>query len=104
MITILWEYEVRGDRIAAFKQMYGPGGKWAELFENGKGFLGTTLIQSQDHPQRFTTIDQWESLNDYKTFLALSKEEYDRLDRQCEGLTERESYLGTFGTGLNDEG
>ena len=103
MITILWEYEVKSDRIAEFKKIYAPTGKWAELFEKGKGFLGTRLIQSPDHPYRFTTMDQWESLRDYKTFLAVWKEEYELLDAQCAGLTERESCLGIYGVGSHDE-
>ena len=103
MITVLWEYHVKADCIAEFEKIYAPNGEWAELFKKGKGFLGTRLIQSSDHPYLFVTVDQWESLNDYKAFLSQWKEEYEKLDRHCSELTERESCLGTFEAGFNDK-
>lgn len=103
MITILWEYQVKADRIAEFEKIYASNGDWAELFKKSKGFLGTKLFHSLEHPQLFTTIDQWESIKDYKAFLSQWKEEYEKLDKECEGLTEHESCLGTFGIGFNDE-
>jgi heme-degrading monooxygenase HmoA len=103
MIAIVWAFQVKADRIAEFERIYAPAGQWAKLFKKGKGFLETRLIQSPDHAQRFVTIDQWETIQDSKTFLALWKEEYETLDRQCEGLTESESRLGIFGDGFNDE-
>jgi heme-degrading monooxygenase HmoA len=102
MITIIWEYQVKPDYLAEFETLYAPCGKWGQLFRKGKGFLGTRLIRSPEDRHRFVTIDQWESLRDYKTFLALCKEEYETLDRECEGLTERESCLGTYGAGFAD--
>lgn len=103
MVTILWEYQVKPDRTAEFEKIYASDGDWAELFKRGKGFIGTKLFHSLEHPQLYTTIDQWESMNDYKIFLSQWKEEYEALDQQCEGLTERESCLGTFGVGFNNE-
>jgi len=103
MVTILWEYQVKADRIQEFEKIYASNGDWAELFQKGRGFLGTKLFHSLEHPQLYTTIDQWDSMKDYTTFLSQWKEEYEKLDTQCKGLTEHESYLGTFGTGLNDE-
>ena len=103
MITILWEYQVKPDHLAEFERIYSPDGTWTELFKKGKGFIGTKLIQSPVFPNLFVTIDQWETMKEYKTFLSEWKKEYDALDKQCEGLTERESCLGTFGVGFNDE-
>jgi heme-degrading monooxygenase HmoA len=103
MVTILWEYQVKTDRRAEFETIYAANGAWAELFRKGKGFLGTKLFHSLDQPQLYTTIDQWESMKEYKAFLSQWKEEYEALDKQCEGLTEHESCLGTFGVGFNDE-
>ena len=103
MVTILWEYQVKPDHIAEFEKIYASDGDWAELFKRGKGFIGTKLFHSLEHPQLYTTIDQWESITDYKTFLSQWKQEYEALDKQYEGLTERESCLGTFGVGFHDE-
>jgi heme-degrading monooxygenase HmoA len=103
MVTILWEYQVKTERRAEFETVYAANGAWAELFRKGKGFLGTKLFHSLDHPQLYTTIDQWASMKEYKAFLSQWKEEYEALDKECEGLTEHESCLGTFGQGCNDE-
>ena len=103
MVTILWEYQVKPDRTAEFEKIYTSDGSWAELFQKGKGFIGTRLFHCLERPRIYTTIDQWESLKDYKTFLSQWKEEYEALDQQCEGMTEHESCLGTFGVGFNNE-
>lgn len=103
MVTVLWEYQVKPDRVAEFEKVYASDGDWTELFRKGKGFIGTRLFKSPDIPNLFLTIDQWESMQDYKTFLSQWKEEYETLDKQCESLTEHESCLGTFGVGFNDE-
>ncbi len=103
MITIVWEYQVKANRLAEFEKIYSSNGAWAELFQKGKGFLKTQLFQSSEHGELYITIDQWESLKDYKAFLAQWKKEYEKLDNQCAELTERESCLGTFGVGFNDE-
>ena len=103
MITILWEYQVKADRIAEFEKIYAPDGEWAKLFQKSEGFIDTILIHSTDHPELYLTRDRWKSLKDYNLFLSKWKEEYEKLDKQCEGLTERESCLGTFGAGFNDE-
>ena len=103
MVTIVWEYMVREECIDEFEKIYAPDGKWAELFKKGKGYIHTKLIRTPEDPNRFLTIDEWEALQDYKIFLAQWKAEYENLDQQCEGLTEHESYLGTFGAGVNDK-
>ncbi len=103
MITILWEYRVKADRTTDFEKIYASNGAWAELFQKGRGFLGTKLFHSMEQPRVYVTIDQWESMKDYKAFLLEWKEEYETLDKQCEGLIEHENCIGTFGVGLNDE-
>jgi heme-degrading monooxygenase HmoA len=103
MITIVWEYLVKTDCIAKFEKVYAPNGKWAKLFKKGKGYIRTKLIRTPEDSNRFITVDEWETLEEYKAFLSQWKEDYESLDKQCEGLTEHESYLGTFGAGFNDQ-
>jgi len=95
-MLIIWEYEVQEDRVAEFEKIYAPDGDWAELFKKGAGFLGTELIRSTGHPKRYVTIDRWASSRDYESFRSQWKEEYARLDAQCEGLTQYENCLGSF--------
>jgi heme-degrading monooxygenase HmoA len=104
MVTIVWEYLVKTECIDEFMRFYAPDGAWVQLFRKGKGFVRTKMIRTPEKPNRFLTVDEWETLEDYKIFLSLWKEEYEALDRQCEDLTEYESYLGTFGAGFDYKG
>lgn len=103
MITIIWEYQVKPNRISEFQKIYASDGKWTELFKKSRGYIETRLIQTPDDPNIFLTIDHWESSKDYKTFRSKWNSEYEMLDELCQGLTEHESCLGTFGIAFNDE-
>jgi len=46
MVIILWEYRVKAGRAAEFKTIYVSNVNWAELFQKGKGFLGTQSFHS----------------------------------------------------------
>ena len=98
MYVILWEYQVRSENISEFEKIYSPNGAWAELFKRGNGYIGTELFRDVERPQRYITIDRWESVIEYKAFQAQWKKEYEALDAQCEGLTELETLLGKWET------
>lgn len=98
MFIIIWEYHVRAEHIAAFEEVYSATGAWAELFQNSKDYLGTELLVDRGRSQRYITIDRWRSPQDYESFLAKWKHEYEHLDAQCAGLTERELLLGKWET------
>jgi heme-degrading monooxygenase HmoA len=97
MITIVWEYQVKANHLAEFERIYAPDGDWAELFRKSKGFVGTRLFQASDDQQLFITMDQWESITDFNTFLSQRKQEYEKLDKQCDSLIEHETRLGVLG-------
>src|SRR5262245_49912636 len=96
MYVIIWEYQVRAEHTVEFQEIYGPDGRWADLFKNGNGFLEIELLRDQEDPQRYITIDRWNSLSDYELFLSQWKKEYEALDSQCEGLTEQETLSGKW--------
>ena len=98
MYVIIWEYRVRPERVEEFEKIYGESGTWAELFQNGSGYLGTELLGDPGDRYRYLTIDRWHSLSDYESFLSAWKTEYENLDAQCEGLTEQETSLGKWET------
>lgn len=98
MYIIIWEYHVREERGAEFEEIYSVTGAWTTLFQRSKGYLGTELLVDQRQLHRYITLDRWRSSRDYESFLAESKSEYERLDAQCEGLTEQETLLGRFET------
>lgn len=87
---------MRAERLAEFEQIYHSEGTWAELFKKGTGYLGTELLRDEIHPQRYITIDQWISREDYEAFRITWKKEYEKLDAQCEGLTEQEILFGKW--------
>ncbi|MCI0607531.1 MAG: antibiotic biosynthesis monooxygenase [Anaerolineae bacterium] len=96
MYVIIWEYHVKAEHVSKFEQIYHSEGAWAELFKKGTGYLGTELIRDETQPQRYITIDQWDSAEDYEAFRVQWKEEYEALDAQCEGLTEQETLFGKW--------
>ena len=102
MYVIIWEYQVKADRSAEFEKIYGENGVWVKLFKNGSGYLGTELLLDSRQLPRYLTIDRWASEVDYETFLSSYRKEYDKLDAQCEGLTEQESLLGKWETILHE--
>jgi len=98
MYIIIWEYEVKPASLAEFENIYAPDGAWAKLFKKQAGYIGTELLRDENQPQRYLTIDQWATQEDYEAFRTKWKKEYEALDAQCEGLTERESLLGNWET------
>jgi heme-degrading monooxygenase HmoA len=93
---LLCEYEVSGDRVAAFVTAYAAHGAWGELFGRAAGFLGTELYRDAARADRFLTIDRWRSEEDWRSFLHTCDPAYESLDAQLEGLavTERSLFEG----------
>lgn len=60
----VWEYEVPGDRAAAFAAAYAPDGAWGQLFGRAAGFLGTELYRDVARDDRYLTIDRWQDEQD----------------------------------------
>lgn len=98
MHIILWEYHVKPGRQPEFEHIYSPNGVWVELFKTSMGYAGTELLRDTKHPQRYLTIDRWQTKADYEVFLSQHETEYKTLDAQCEGLTDSESLIGTWET------
>jgi heme-degrading monooxygenase HmoA len=94
MYLILWEYHIKPEAREIFEQIYSPTGTWADLFKKSAGYLGTELLHDETDSQKYLTIDRWISKEAYESFLEHWKQEYETLDKQCEGLTEHEVLLG----------
>ena len=92
----LWEFTVLPARQAEFESHYGPGGGWETLFRQALGYIGTELLRDRMDPQRYLTIDRWESAEAYRDFRRRFAAEYERLDRGFEGLSTREAPLGEY--------
>lgn len=61
MIEIVRTYEVKTDGRGQFELSYGPGGAWSKLFADCQGFLGITVLRDTVDPQRYLTIEVWNS-------------------------------------------
>ena len=94
--TVLWEFTVLPARQAEFESRYGAEGDWVRLFRRGTGYLGSELLQDRVNPLRYLTIDRWESLEAWRAFRSRFAGEYERLDREFEGLANREAALGEY--------
>jgi heme-degrading monooxygenase HmoA len=92
----LWEFAVLPARQAAFEAEYGPAGRWVALFRRAPGYLGSELLHDRRDPLRYVTIDRWASADAYREFRRRFAVEYERLDREFEGLTAREAPLGEY--------
>lgn len=91
-----WEYVVRPGCVEEFERIYGSDGEWARLFRRSAGYRCTELHRDRSQPQRFLTLDFWDSSEALDRFRRSHAHEYAALDARCEALTEREREVGRF--------
>ena len=96
LFSYIWEFRVEPDRRTEFERRYGPSGAWVALFRRAQGYVETLLLHDASDPSRYVTIDRWRSVEAYRAFRATFAEEYDAIDRECEGLSSQERSLGEF--------
>jgi heme-degrading monooxygenase HmoA len=93
---VVWRFRPRPGYESRFERAYGPAGEWARLFRRADGYLGTELLRRSDDPGEYLTLDRWASRAAYEEFRSRWGDEYRRLDRLLERLTEEEAALGAF--------
>jgi len=96
VIRIIWRFRAKPDKQNEFLQAYSWKGKWAKLFGRSSEYQGTLLLQDASDPLSYIVIDRWESTESYSRFQQLFAPDYEFLDRQCNELTDEETYLGMF--------
>jgi heme-degrading monooxygenase HmoA len=94
--VIVWEFRIKATTQAEFVKQYGSEGAWARLFRRSSGYIRTELVRDVSDPLRFLTLDYWQAEDEFSGFRAQNLAEYERLDKELEGLTERETRLGAF--------
>jgi heme-degrading monooxygenase HmoA len=77
---------------------------WAQLFSNASGYLRTELHRDVSRPDRFMTIDHWESHNAWLTFLTDQTAAYEALDSRYAGMAVKEAPLGAFAVLADENG
>jgi heme-degrading monooxygenase HmoA len=96
MHVIVWQFQVRAGREQDFEAANGPAGVWARLFQQGAGYRGSQLLRDLEVAGRYLTIDRWTTRAAFESFRRQHAEQYEAIDRECEGLTAQEVALGSF--------
>ena len=91
-----WEFLAAPGKVAEFRRVYGPEGEWVQLFRRAPGYLRSELHQDMASPQRFITIDYWESQQACEAFRQEFRQAYEDLDVRCEQYTVKEREIGRF--------
>jgi heme-degrading monooxygenase HmoA len=97
--VIVWEFRINPQAEAEFARHYGPDGSWAQFFRGSKGYIRTELLGDVADHLRFVTLDYWQSQEEFLGFREQNLAEYERLDKEFESLTEKETRLGEFWIG-----
>lgn len=96
MFVVVWQFEVAEEKTAAFESAYGPEGEWARLFKASDRYMGTELLKDAYVPGSYLTIDRWASEDDFRAFRKEHDGEYERIDRECDALTGKETRIGAY--------
>ena len=96
MFVVVWQFEIAEEKVAAFEAAYGPDGDWAKLFRSSPEYHGTELLRDAYVTGSYLTIDRWASEEAFRAFRKDHDAEYEKLDRACDALTERETRVGAF--------
>jgi heme-degrading monooxygenase HmoA len=96
LFQVVWEFIVREKDIAEFDKVYSSTGPWVALFRGSPGYLGSELLRDAQNPSRYLTIDRWDKAASHDLMRERFAQEYETLDRICEGLTESERQIGVF--------
>jgi heme-degrading monooxygenase HmoA len=96
MFVILWQFDIAEEKTADFESAYGPAGSWAQLFGRSPEHLGTELLKDAYVPDRYITIDRWQSEEAFRAFRAEHDADYESIDRACDSITNAETRIGAF--------
>jgi heme-degrading monooxygenase HmoA len=94
--SYVWEFRVSPDFRVEFERHYGPDGTWGHLFRRAPGYIETLLLHDRSTPDRYLTIDRWQSEAAYLAFRSAFSAQYAELDAECEKLTAGETFFGAF--------
>jgi heme-degrading monooxygenase HmoA len=96
--TVIWEFEVKPDKLTEFEEIYNSQGVWAQLFQKSRGFIQTELVQNIEASNRYIVMDHWQSRADYLAFREAYNEAYENIDADCRASIIKERLLGAFET------
>ena len=92
----IWRFRPPEGREDEFADAYSGGGRWAALFAQAPGYVGSTLLRPAEPGGWWLTIDRWRSAGDFEGFGRDFGEAYRALDAELEGLAGDEEFVGAF--------
>lgn len=92
----IWEFVARPEARAEFENFYGPDGEWVQLFRRSEAFLHTEFFRDLTRKDHYVTVDSFASQAGYEDFLREFRQEYEALDRRCDGVRQSEKEIGAF--------
>ena len=96
MIYVLWQFKPKPAKREEFERVYSSNGDWAKLFRRDPGYRETRLAREVSRKDVYLCMDVWSDLKSYENFKTLHRADYEKLDRECEALTDEEIALGIF--------
>lgn len=96
MIEVVSEYVVNPEHAGRFELAYGPGGAWSNLLADAPGFRGASIMRDEQRPDRYLTVEVWDSPAQRESALSERQIGYVRLLRDMESWSESIHELGTF--------
>ncbi len=96
MIEFVCEFVVKEPFRGQFELAFGPGGAWSKLYSRSPGFRGTTVLRDEKNPQRYLTIDLWETEAQREQLLVEHEGDLTEMRVTFVEWTESIVELGTF--------
>jgi heme-degrading monooxygenase HmoA len=96
LFVALWEFEVKPGSEEKFEKVYGAEGEWARLFARDAAYRGTRLVKDVERERVYLTLDFWETREAYEKFKKENAAEYERIDKECEGMAVKELAVGNY--------
>ena len=96
MLRIMWRFRDKASKSDEFQRIYSWKGRWAKLFGRSPEYQGTLLLQDVSDPLVFMVVDRWKSEESFTEFRQQFGPDYERLDEQCNDLTDEETLVGMF--------
>lgn len=84
MYQVIWELKVKFKERDKFEQFYDPKGEWVKFFAPAPGYGGTDVFESGEGDGTFLVIDEWDSEDAFKTFVAERKAGFDALEEKAQ--------------------
>ena len=97
VVEFVHEYIVRDEARGRFELTFGPGGAWSNLFTRCAGFRGITVLRDKHTPQRFLTIEVWDSEEVRAAAVHDHATAYAELEASLHPWIESSAAIGVFG-------